>query len=356
MVNRIRWSVPAAYLLVLVALVASCGRKTDPLTPDSPRPDEVRDLAATVRDAVAYLTWTIPARNVEGKSLSPEGIAEFQVFRAEIDRERKRPRYKQVARIDLANPSPGQVRGSTVAWSDAGLPYGKVYAYRVRSLSVRGGASPFSAEVRVVPLLSLAPPEHVSAAAGDGIVTLAWDAVTRRSDGSVHQGFVGYNIYRGTEQGREDKTPLNSEPVRANGYRDTAVVNGKTYYYLVRAADSPVLPWKESLDSAEVSAAPRDLTPPAPPAGVTVVPGIGRVFLTWNENREKDLAGYHVYRTTKSGGEWQRLTERPINRTTYSDEKVKQGMTYYYAITAVDKVGNESGRSKEHRTYTETIR
>jgi hypothetical protein len=339
-----------------MALVASCGRKTVPLTPDSPRAEEVRDLAATVRAAVAYLTWSIPARNVEGKGLPPDGIAEFQVYRAEIDRERKRPRFKQVATIDLANPAPGQVRGSAVSWSDPGLAYGKVYAYRVRSLSMRGGTSPFSAEVRVVPLLSLAPPENVTAVAGDGVVTLAWDAATRRSDGSVHQGFVGYNVYRGTEPGHEDRAPLNSEPVRANGYRDTAVVNGRTYYYIVRAADSPVLPWKESLDSAEAAAAPRDLTPPAPPSGMTVVPGIGRVFLTWNENREKDLAGYLVYRATKSGGEWQRLTERPINRTTYSDEKVKQGMTYYYAITAVDKSGNESGRSKEHRTYTETIR
>jgi fibronectin type 3 domain-containing protein len=35
---------------------------------------------------------------------------------------------------------------------------------------------------------------------------------------------------------------------------------------------------------------------------------------------------------------------------------VRQGMTYYYTITAVDKSGNESRRSNEHKTYTETIR
>jgi len=31
-------------------------------------------------------------------------------------------------------------------------------------------------------------------------------------------------------------------------------------------------------------------------------------------------------------------------------------MTYYYVITAVDKSGNESGRSREQKTYTEKIR
>jgi hypothetical protein len=356
MVNRIRWSVPAVCLLVVAVLVAACGRKTDPLTPDSPRPEMVRDLAVAVRDAVAYLTWSVPSKNVEGKDLPPDSVAEFQVYRAEIDRERKRPRFKLVATIDTADPAPARVRGGIVNWSDDGLSYGRVYAYRVRSRSVRGGDSPFSAEVRAAPLLALAPPGNVAAAAGDSAVSLTWDPVSRRSDGSAHEGFVGYNIYRGSEKGREDKKPLNSEPVRANSYRDTAVVNGKTYYYLVRSADSAEPPWTESLDSAEVTASPRDLTPPAPPAGLTVVPGIGRVFITWSENREQDLAGYHVYRATKSGGEARRLTDRPINRTTFSDEKVRQGMTYYYTITAVDKSGNESRRSNEHKTYTETIR
>jgi fibronectin type 3 domain-containing protein len=98
------------------------------------------------------------------------------------------------------------------------------------------------------------------------------------------------------------------------------------------------------------------MTPPVPPTGITVVPGIGRVFLTWNENQERDLAGYHVYRSVKAGGKQARLTGKPLDRTTFSDETVKQGATYYYSITAVDKSGNESARSKEKKTYTEKIR
>ena len=99
--------------------------------------------------------------------------------------------------------------------------------------------------------------------------------MTTRSDGSVYTGFVGYNIYRGTEPGREAETPINKEPVRSASYKDTSVRNDVTYYYFVRAVDSPTLPWKESLDSPEVSAMPRDLTPPDRPDGLTVVPGVG---------------------------------------------------------------------------------
>jgi fibronectin type 3 domain-containing protein len=216
--------------------------------------------------------------------------------------------------------------------------------------------SEYSAEVRAAPLSSLAAPKNLVVLAGEAQVTLTWDAVTAKSDGSVHQGFVGYNVYRGTAAGRQGEAPITREPVRTTTYTDQTAANGTTYYYRVRAVDSPVVPWKESLDSAEVQATPKDMTPPAPPTGITVVPGIGRVFLTWKENSESDLAGYFVYRATRSGGPYERLNAKLLNRSTFSDETVRQGMTYYYVITAVDKAGNESGRSKEQRTYTEKIR
>ena len=355
MANRIRWVLSAACLLLLVSLLTSCGRKTAPLTPDSPRPEEIKDLSATVRGVEAYLSWSVPTKNVEGKSLPPGGIAEFRIYRAEIDRERRRPYYKQVAVVSLADPSPARIRDGAVSWSEDGLQYGKVYAYRVRAYGMRGAVSAYSGEVRVAPFLSLAPPKNVAAKAGDGVVDLSWDGVVQLADGSPYEGFLGYNVYRGTEQGRQEKAPLNKEPVRTSAYRDT-VVNDRMFYYVVRSVDSAAPPWKESVDSAEVSATARDLTPPDPPTGLTVVPGIGRVFLTWNENRERDLAGYQVYRSLKSGGGYERLTQKPINRTTYSDISVKQGMTYFYTITAVDKSGNESRRSQERKTYTEKIR
>jgi fibronectin type 3 domain-containing protein len=78
--------------------------------------------------------------------------------------------------------------------------------------------------------------------------------------------------------------------------------------------------------------------------------------MTWNENKERDLAGYHVYRSRRSGREYDRLTDKPVNRTTYSDEAAKPGVQYYYVITAVDQAGNESAASKEHSAFAERIR
>ena len=98
-------AVQAAAAVLLLASVVSCGRKTDPLTPDSPRPAAITGIKVAVRDAVVYLSWPVPAKNVEGKNLDPADIRSFRVYRAEVIRDRKRPLYRQVAEISMANPA-----------------------------------------------------------------------------------------------------------------------------------------------------------------------------------------------------------------------------------------------------------
>ena len=70
------------------------------------------------------------------------------------------------------------------------------------------------------------------------------------------------------------------------------------------------------------------------------------VQVTWNPNTEPDLAGYKLYHGTASGqyGE-------PVdvgNVTGHVMEITPEyGATYYFALTAYDTSGNESGYSDE---------
>ncbi|MGC1455483.1 MAG: hypothetical protein WA946_09895 [Nitrospirota bacterium] len=352
---RARIFFTACLLLALTTAVA-CGRKTLPLVPDSPRPAVIKDLKGITRDTVAFLSWPVPTQNVEGRGMLPSDIQRFRIYRAEIGRDAKRVRYKLYAEINMASPAPAEIRNGTVFWDDQNLKYGQAYSYRFRAISVRGGVSPLSDEVRIAPLLSLSIPTGLTAHGKDSSVNLSWTPTTTRMDGSRYDGFVGYNLYRGTEKGLYGDSPLNKEPIRTDSFKDTTVVNDRTYYYMVRSVDSPALPWKESPDSEEVSATPRDMTPPARPTGLTVVPGVGRAFLTWNENKELDLAGYHIYRSTRKGRDFKRLTHKVLTRTTYSDETAQQGMEYYYMITAVDRAGNESKGSEEKMASIEKLR
>ena len=64
--------------------------------------------------------------------------------------------------------------------------------------------------------------------------------------------------------------------------------------------------------------------------------GTHDVILSWTASTTSGVVGYNVYRGTTSGGESATpLNSSPINGTTYSDETVQAGQTYYYVVTAV---------------------
>ena len=79
------------------------------------------------------------------------------------------------------------------------------------------------------------------------------------------------------------------------------------------------------------------------------VPGVGTIGLIWDANPESDLAGYLVYRREPPALTPVRLTEAPIQTTTYTDRTVRPGVDYIYSVTAVDRSPrrNESAHSAE---------
>ncbi len=87
--------------------------------------------------------------------------------------------------------------------------------------------------------------------------------------------------------------------------------------------------------------------PPFPPDGVFSMTGDGVVTLFWNANQEADLDGYGVYRGVAEFGQYDHLADVSANTTSYEDTDVDNGDTWYYAITAFDRNGNESDLSRE---------
>ena len=74
--------------------------------------------------------------------------------------------------------------------------------------------------------------------------------------------------------------------------------------------------------------------------------GIHAVNLSWADSSSQ-VAGYNVYRGSKSGGPYSKLDSSLVTQTTYTDTTVQAGQTYYYVTTAVDSSGNESAYSNE---------
>lgn len=87
-----------------------------------------------------------------------------------------------------------------------------------------------------------------------------------------------------------------------------------------------------------------DDTPPSVPKGVYSITGDEAVYLVWEPNDERDLAGYRVYRSTDPGSnKFYHLAT--VHAASYIDYDVKNGHSYEYAITAFDHYGNESNTS-----------
>jgi fibronectin type 3 domain-containing protein len=71
------------------------------------------------------------------------------------------------------------------------------------------------------------------------------------------------------------------------------------------------------------------------------------VNLSWNPSTSSHVAGYNIYRGTKPDGSYTRINSALNEGTTFPDNSVVSGTTYYYATTAVDMRGIESGYSNK---------
>ena len=71
------------------------------------------------------------------------------------------------------------------------------------------------------------------------------------------------------------------------------------------------------------------------------------VRLTWDASTSQDVIGYNAYRGTTSGGPYTKLNSSLISGTSYVDQTVQSGNTYYYVTTAVNSQGLESVYSNQ---------
>ncbi len=200
---------------------------------------------------------------------------------------------------------------TTTSYTNTGLTNGTTYRYVVRARSTTLESADSLAVSATPTAAMLAPPTNVSATAGSGSVALSWGAVT---------GATGYRVYRGTTSGGPYSL-LASTTSRT--YSNTGLVNGTTYYYVVRAYNASV----QSVDSQQVAATPTAASPAAP-SGVAASPGNGAVTLSWGT--VSGAASYRVYRGTTSGGPYA-LVASPT-ATSYSDTGLTNGATYYYVV------------------------
>lgn len=149
------------------------------------------------------------------------------------------------------------------------------------------------------------------------------------------------SIYRRDSAGQYG-APL-ATVLPAEGFVDRSATAGQSLCYVVRTVVSRD-PLVESAPSDEACVTVRDISPPAAPSGIAVLPRDEGIEVSWSPSLEEDLDRYRVYRAV-AGGARERLAEVPSTETAYLDRTLASGTTALYSVTAVDKAGNESPAS-----------
>jgi hypothetical protein len=333
---------------LLGLLAAACGRKGSIRPPLVLVPQPVENFRASQQGDRIVLEWTNPTASIDGSPLAEIGGIEIWAADKAAAIPAGAVLLKDLGAGEMASLPIGKAAGDrTLLYSF--VPQGKdrfgkplALAVRVRDAR-RKRLSEFSPAVMVTYVLVPNPPLDLRITAAENRVELHWDAPAANIDGSAPAAFKGYNVYRAEAGGPPVR--LNGKPFPERAFDDTDFVFGKTYTYVVRASVSGEEPYAESADSPTAVVTPKDVFPPAVPGGLTAASGGSVIMLLWEAGREPDLAGYRVWRRIAGKGSFESLTARPVAENTYSDGAAARGVRYEYAVSAVDKAGNESARS-----------
>jgi chitodextrinase len=88
-----------------------------------------------------------------------------------------------------------------------------------------------------------------------------------------------------------------------------------------------------------------DYLPPLVPQGISAVAASGRNIITWNKVDSEDIYRYRIYRKTADDN-FIKLDTVNANILTYTDNNAQVGETYFYAVSAIDDLSNESALSE----------
>lgn len=295
-----------AYRALLAARGATAPTGTAPAAPTN--------LRATANSTYNYLTWT-----------GSPGATTYAV---------KRSNTSGSGYVTIGNGISG------TSYFDFTVSGGKTYYYVVTA-SNSAGESANSAQATAGTTVSTptapAAPANLQANAGNGQVSLTWNASS---------GATSYTVKRSTTSG-SGYAAVASGTVSGTNFTDTNVTNGTTYYYVVTASNSG----GESGGSAQVAA-----TPAAPATGSTLAAPTNLkatvtsyVYLTWSA--VSGATTYRVKRSTTSGTGYTTIASG-LTGPSHFDFGVSKTTTYYYVVTAVNANG-ESAPSAQVSTGPE---
>jgi len=273
-------------------------------------PSAPRNLAAQSGAGFVKLTWQAPT------NMGTPALTGYNVYRG--------------------TASGGEVLLTTVTgltYNDTTGTVGTPYWYYVKAVN-SVGPGPASNEVTgtSTPLPSVpGAPQNLVAVGHNGYVILNWQAPAAPGN----PAFTKYSVWRGASVGSLALIANVTAPTLS--YNDSAVTNGQTYVYAVKAVNTV-----GSSDPSNTPSATPSVTGTAPgaPTDLSATGLKNKISLTWTApaNPGSGVSNYLVYRGTTAGGEGTTAIAT-VTGTVYMDTTAVPGTPYFYVVEASNTYG-----------------
>jgi fibronectin type 3 domain-containing protein len=278
--------------------------KTLPFIPDIP----INLTAAAASVSSIRINW------------SREGLADgYKVYRSETFSEN----YNEIALIKSAD---------STSYLDTNLPINTTYYYKVSAYNVRGESGLSKAVSSFATTLPDAAPSNFKAEArAQGLLITGYPEI--RLDWEYVSNATSYIIYRSLT-GLDDYSELSKETSRF--YLDSRLKPETTYYYKIAArngiGDSPL--------SDPISATTPSLKPNTPKVLSTSNITANSIKINWSTSFDVSAPSYIIYRSLTDTDDYNEIGTASRFSTSYTDDKLTPGTTYYYKVLARNSYGD----------------
>lgn len=240
------------------------------------------------------------------------------------------------------------------------LKAGVYYYYQVTALNDNGDSSAFSDTDRTGTVHSsvgfiLSPPTVIEAEKVGTDISVRWMPAIGNTD-EIKK--YTYYIYGDNSKDGAFSTKIGNDvagaSVDTDGYIYTTIPSSSatTKYFKIETHNGGVKSDKSATFAPSPIAATgvtatKAANPSAWNGGGASGSGVYPVKITWN--KVDGASGYHIYRSSKPGSNYRKITESPVIGTLYSDNdaSMQPQKYYYYKVLAV----NDLGQGKNYSEY-----
>lgn len=251
----------------------------------------------------------------------------------------------EYSRTTIVSPAPSDwslwesMGSSQTSHTVSNLTNGTTYYFQLRARNA-GGASVGSLVVSATPMPPVVPPsapQNLIGAAGNTLVTLAWDAPADDGGGTIS----GYEYKSRITGSTWSNWGTSWSLITPTWTSITGLTNETTYDFEVRAKNSA-----GGSAAASITLMPTAKRRPYQPSNLVATAGDGQVTLSWDApgtiTTDAPVDNYEYRLRENNTGDWGSWTSTGSTNTTFTVTSLTNGTLYGFQVHAVNSYGTSA--------------